>query len=249
METVKIKTAQNIEIDYEVANLGDRILARLLDGLVFAAFVGVIVIPILIIDVNIFRNDTTTITIVCLILGALLFYDLICEIFFNGQSVGKKVLKIKVISLDGGNPTVGQYLLRWAFRLVDFTLTSQLGATICVAASEKKQRIGDLVAGTTLIKTHPKTSINQVAFVPPAEDYEIVFAEAAHLKDSEITLIFEVVRNYKANDNYALLQKTAQKIQDHLNITDRKKMDDITFLGALVKDYNHLQSLENQEAI
>lgn len=249
METVKIKTAQNVEIDYEVANLGDRILARLLDWAVFVAFIGVIIIPILAFDTKVFKNEIIIISIGCAILGVLLFYDLVSEIFFNGQSVGKKVLKIKVVSLDGGSPTIGQYLLRWAFRLVDFTLTSHLAGTICVAATTKKQRIGDIVAGTTLIKTQPRTNLKQVVFVPPAEDYEVIFPEAAKLTDSEISLIFEVGRNFKQSENYELLYKTASKIQQHLNITDRKGLDDISFLRTIIKDFNYLQAVANQEAI
>ena len=83
----------------------------------------------------------------------------------NGQSVGKRILKIKVISLDGSQPSIGQYFIRWLFRLVDFALTAQVGGLICVAVSKNKQRIGDIVAGTTLIKTVPYTQLDHMLFI------------------------------------------------------------------------------------
>ncbi len=246
METVRIKTAQNIDIDYEVATLGDRILARLIDG---AVFLGVFILGVIFVATadNILQNRTWMVCLGLIGVSLLFFYDIISEVFFNGQSIGKKAMKIRVISLDGASPSVGQYLLRWVFRLVDFTLTSQLAALISVAASEKKQRIGDLVAGTTLIKTSPRTNMNDMAFVPPTDNYEPSFPQASGLKEKEVVLIHEVLRNFRMSDNHPLLHKTAGKIEQHLEITDRKGMDDLTFLKTVVKDYNRLQ-VADQEA-
>ena len=80
------------------------------------------------------------------------FYDLISEILLDGQSVGKKVMGIKVVSLNGAQPSLGQYLLRWVFRIVDFSFSGSLVAVIMVAVTEKKQRLGDMLAGTTWLK-------------------------------------------------------------------------------------------------
>ncbi|MBI1780427.1 MAG: RDD family protein [Sphingobacteriales bacterium] len=159
MNTITIQTAQNIEVEYDVASLGDRIVGRIIDLLIQGAFV---LIFMLIFFWGSFANDAgneaSILIFFIVILLPVMFYDLLMEQFFNGQSIGKKVMKIKVISLDGGQPTFSQYLLRWLFRLVDFSLTGSLGALISVAASENKQRIGDMVAGTTLIKTIPRTT-------------------------------------------------------------------------------------------
>ena len=238
MQTIKITTSQNIDIDYPVANIGDRILARLIDGCIF---LGILLVGMFAIGSNINSSSNETFMVIIVIVGSIIviFYDLVCEIFFNGQSVGKRVMKIKVISLDGASPTVSQYLLRWIFRLVDFTLTSQLGAVISVAASEKKQRIGDIVAGTTLIKTTPKTNLDHLAFRPVEEEYQPVFAQASQLTDAEIVIIHEVLSNFMKSGNYSLLHSTAVKIKEHLAIIDGKKLNDEQFLRTIIKDYNH----------
>jgi uncharacterized RDD family membrane protein YckC len=167
------------------------------------------------------------------------FYDLLCEIFMNGQSIGKKVMKIKVISLDGGRPSVGQYMLRWLFRIVDFTLTSGLCALISAAVSEKNQRVGDMVAGTTLIKTNPSTKMKDIAFTPPEDEgYTPVFHEAVQLTDRDIALVHEVLTNYVQSGNSVILYNTATRLKQVLNI--ETNMDDMRFLQTLTRDYNHI---------
>ncbi|MGZ4000423.1 MAG: RDD family protein, partial [Mucilaginibacter sp.] len=164
MKTIKITTTQNIDIEYEVASLGDRFLARIVDagvmlGVYYILYMVVIVFFFSQLDSIGREGGVPVFLIVLLIIFSLvyIFYDLVCEVFFNGQSIGKYAIKLRVVSLDGARPSISQYLLRWVFRIVDFTTTGGLGAVaiISVAVSEKKQRIGDIVAGTIVIKTTP----------------------------------------------------------------------------------------------
>ncbi|HEY2581862.1 MAG TPA: RDD family protein [Mucilaginibacter sp.] len=244
MQTVKITTPQNIDIDYEIAGIGERILARLIDG---AFFVIIIVLGLIIAALTRSFNSTVVI-IVLLVIYAILFvfYDLICEITMNGQSLGKRVMKIKVISLDGARPSFGQYLLRWLFRIVDFSLTSDLCALICVAASDKKQRVGDMVAGTTLIKTEPRTSINNLVFTPMDDNYVPVFKEVTQLNDHDITLIQEVIRNYFNNGNTEVVYNAAVRVTEILSVDVPKEMDGLQFLQTVVKDYSHIVAANDQ---
>ncbi len=148
-------------------------------------------------------------------------------------------MKIRVISIDGSSPTVGQYLLRWMFRIVDITFTSGVAAIIAIALSENKQRIGDIVAGTTLIKTVPRTDIQHVAFVPPEEAYEPAFPDVTLLQDRDIVLIHEVINNVRRSGNYVLLYDTATRVKEHLSLRN-VQMDDLSFLESIIKDYNYL---------
>ncbi|RYE17506.1 MAG: RDD family protein, partial [Sphingobacteriaceae bacterium] len=143
MQTIKITTSQNIEIDYEVAGLGERIVARIIDYgifiLIIIAIASVSVMGIgLSTQVNFFGSLFGIAYIIWLF--AFIFYDLICEVFFNGQSAGKRIMNIKVISLDGARPSLGQYVIRWLFRIVDFLITFQLGGLISVILTKNKQR-------------------------------------------------------------------------------------------------------------
>jgi uncharacterized RDD family membrane protein YckC len=238
MQTVKIHTSQNITIDYPVAGLGERILGRLVDiGIFLVLWFLMIFVSAYSTPSGIGRNST----IVMWIFGFIFcFYDLVCELFFNGQSIGKMVMKIKVVSLNGARPTLGQYLLRWVFRMVDFSITLHLAGLISVAATANKQRIGDLVAGTTLIKTEPHTQLNNLAFVPEDENYQPVYPEVIHLTDQDIILIHEVIASYSASGNSNLLYNMKTRIQEHLGIKSEFYIDELEFLQTIVKDYNHL---------
>ncbi|HVW94617.1 MAG TPA: RDD family protein [Mucilaginibacter sp.] len=237
MQTIRITTPQNIDIDYEVAGLGERIVARLID---MALFVIVFLAGIIITASTASSGSGITLTILLIVFAALfVFYDIICELMMNGQSLGKRIMKIKVISLNGARPSFGQYLLRWLFRIVDFTLTFQGGALICAAVSEKTQRIGDIVAGTTLIKTHPRTQFDQVSFAPVIENYTPVFMEVSQLSDKDIALIHEVINNYYKTGNGHVVYNAARRTAEILAITKPPGMDDLRFLQTIVKDYSH----------
>lgn len=245
MQTIRITTPQNIDIDYEIAGLGERVLARLIDGVLMAIIAGLSIIAGIAISDLV---DPAVLIVLGVLLAAvfIVFYDLLFETFMNGQSVGKRIMKIKVISLDGGRPSFGQFLLRWLFRIVDFSLTSSLCGLICVAVSDKKQRVGDMVAGTTLIKTTPRTKIDHLVFTPPADDYKPVFAEATQLSDHDITILQEVIKTYFDTGNRDVVYSAAARIRDLLAITPPENMDALTFLQTIVKDYSHIVAVSDQ---
>ena len=236
MQTIRVTTTQNIDIDYEVAGVGERIVAYIIDMGLFVAVIFAVLIGIGISGTNDILIGFTFIAYAALYV----FYDLICETAMNGQSVGKRIMKIKVISLDGSRPRFGQYLMRWLFRIVDFLLSGGVCAVICVAVSDKAQRIGDMVAGTTLIRTSPRTKMNNIAFKPEADNYQPVFAAAANLNEKDIELINEVINNYIKSRNSVLVYNMAQRIKELLGVTPPPEMNDMLFLQTIIKDYSHI---------
>lgn len=249
MQTVKIRTSQNIDIDYEVAGLGERILARIVDIGVFTGLFYVIYIIVILFYVSQIEKLQSGggIPVFLIVLGIIygviaIFYDLVAEIFFNGQSIGKYAIKIKVVNLDGARPTIGQFFIRWVFRLLDFGITFGLGALISVAVSEKKQRIGDIIAGTTLIKTKPRTTLNELFLNSTDDSYEPVFPEVSNLSDDEITLIHEVITNFKSTGNSSVVYNMTIRVRDHLGVTIPREMNDFDFLQTVIKDYSYVTS-------
>src|SRR3954465_3068545 len=162
MSSITITTPQNIELEYELGSISDRIGGSIIDGIIKISY------TIIVMATMSFGNVETIsgmpVSLIILVASPLIFYNLISELFLNGQSVGKKVMGIKVISLSGEQPSFSQYLNRWLFRLVDFTFTGYMLGIIMVAATERKQRLGDLVAGTVLVKTTPRTQISDTLY-------------------------------------------------------------------------------------
>lgn len=244
MAIIKVTTAQNIDIEYEIASLGDRIVARIIDlGIFVLIFILGYIVFGGILDLG--NSDIAAIVAYCTYGALFVFYDLLCEIYMNGQSLGKKSMKIKVISADGNRPTVGQFLMRWIFRAVDFLVPgfAMAGggvALITAVFTEKEQRIGDIVAGTVVIKTEQRTQIKHVAFMPTQGEYSPVFSEAANLTEKDVALIQDVVNTYYTTNNAYIVQNMALKIKKHLGIAQPPDMDDMQLLLTIIKDYSHL---------
>lgn len=242
METIKVGTSQNVAIDYPVAGLGERIAARLID---LCIFIGAYLLFIILGLISALNKDATVIAVLIWIyLACYVFYNLVLEIFMNGQTIGKRVMKIRVISLNGGQPTIGQHVMRWLFRLIDFPFTAQVGGLICIAATEKKQRIGDIVAGTTVIKTVPPTLRDHIAFHPAEvqEDYTPVFFGVHQLNDRDIELIYEVLSVYYKTGNYDLIETISNKVEEQIGITRPAEMKRTDFLQTVISDYKHITS-------
>jgi uncharacterized RDD family membrane protein YckC len=234
MENITIHTTQNIDIDHEIGGLGERILGFLIDIAVFIPFViaGMIIASSL---------SPAGIGIYFITLGVLYtFYDLIFETFFNGQSIGKRVMKIRVISLDGGRPRFSQYLLRWLFRPIDFGITGGVCALISAAITEKGQRVGDLVAGTVLIRTVPRTTRNNIIFQAVEDNYQATFPQVSQLSDKDLALIHDVIENYFATGGNNLVYQMADKVRSHLAISVPPNMNSLQFLQTIAKDYSHV---------
>lgn len=237
MNTVQVHTSQNIPVEFELGSLGDRILGRILDGLVILVYAAAFALILIFSGVR--SNFMIGLTA---IIGALplFFYDLVLESTCHGQSLGKKIMHIRVVSLDGKQPAFSQYLIRWLFRLVDFALTESLCALLCVALNSRHQRLGDMVAGTVVIKTRAQSTGADTLYVPLAEDYQPRYPEVADLSDSDVQLIKEVLAHYARSGNLVLLHDTAEKVRENLQLSSFS--DPQTFLQTILADYNYFAS-------
>lgn len=240
MSTIRIQTTQHTELEYTLAGLGDRITAYLIDLLIYVAYITIVVTLIL---NNLVGTEPYAII---LLFVPVLFYQLLCEVFMNGQSVGKRIRSIRVISLDGNQPTIGQYLIRWIFRIPDDMIGSGVVAVVCIALTQKGQRIGDILAGTTVVRTKSATAFEDTLFFGADEHYEPLFPQVIRLKDRDVAMLKEVIQRVRNQPGLhdQLLVKAFLRTKEVLGAeTDLSPRD---FLEAVVKDYNHITSLEKQ---
>jgi uncharacterized RDD family membrane protein YckC len=239
MSTISITTTQNIELEYELGSLGDRILGRLIDLVVAAAYLIIVFATIGFSDLGSFFENN--VWIIILLMLPVVFYNLICEVALNGQSLGKKVMGTKVISLNGEQPSLSQYLIRWLFRLVDFTFGG-LVALIIVAVTPKHQRLGDILAGTVVVKTKPKTQFSDTIFTPVQQaEYHVLYPEVINLKDSDIQLVKDVVISVYKSQNVVLAHQAKDRVEQVLGIKSQNP-EPMDFLRTILADYNYLTS-------
>lgn len=241
MSSVTINTSQNVTIDYEPAGLGNRLLAFLLDGIFKISYIFILLIAFGFSSYFLKLNNPLVIGIIAFVLFLpLLFYEVVLETLMHGQTFGKKLLKIKVVKLDGTQPTVGAYILRWLISLFEIGMCQGLVAVISIAASKHSQRLGDMAAGTTVIRIKPAVTLKDTILEQEKhEAYTVIFPQVAMLSDADMQLVKDVHHFYEETQNSDSLTKLAAKIKSKTGIVTSLK--DETFIATLLKDYNHFQ--------
>jgi uncharacterized RDD family membrane protein YckC len=230
MSTIRVHTTQNVTLAYEVASVGDRVAAALLDYLlyvVWAALVGL--------AADSLHLGWLTYYVILL---PTVFYQLACEVFFNGQSIGKKARDIRVMRLDGTPARLGDYFLRWLLRPLELVATLGGVAVVTILANGKGQRLGDILAGTTVLNVRPRARQLLPGEGAVPEGYQPVFIQASLLSDHDVALLRQLLSRGLKQGNYLLLHETALKIKELLNV--QSDLPDEAFLRIVLRDHAHL---------
>lgn len=236
-----INTTQNVVINFTAASVGDRLIAQILDNLVKASYILMLVFLFEIFDLDvIFKGlDNWSIFAIFIILGLpVIFYSLVLESLWEGKTIGKKVMKIRVIKLDGYQAGFGDYLIRWLFRLVEISLGNGIIALITIIVSKNNQRLGDMAAGTSVISLKNKININHTILQEVNDDYVPTYPSVIKLSDNDVRIIKETFERAVASRDYGTLIKLRDKI---ISVTEIKNIsgNDQDFIKTLLKDYNY----------
>jgi len=235
MQTVTVRTTQNVFIEYPVASLGDRILAYFIDTLVIVAYV------ILSIMVLVSAEIASIAMIIGLLLIPSFLYHLVFEIFMDGQSPGKRQMNIKVVRLDGTPATIGNYIIRWLLRLIEIDLLSGAVAVMVIAVNGKGQRVGDIAAGTTVVRLTKQREVSAAeVFTTTDEGYTPVFLQVTMLNDRDIELIQQALELNRSTGNLQPVLAVTEKVKANLGI--QTELPPVKFLYTIVKDYGHLSA-------
>ena len=261
MSTVQINTAFNVGLEFEVAPFHKRLVAYLIDFALLAIYLFSMKHLLYVV----FGLDTEKSTGIDILLVSLpmLFYSLLTELLLNGQTIGKKIMKIRVISLEGGEPTFGQFILRWITKFFEwpflfgyiyassvalffyamYTGFFGVAVIITILVTKRSQRLGDLAAGTIVVDAKTFMSINDTIFIAVnPSNYKPVFPAVMRLSDNDINTIKTVLTQARKNHNHDICMRIEYKIKEVLKI--ESKLSSIDFLEKLLEDYNYLATKE-----
>ncbi|WP_149303627.1 RDD family protein [Pareuzebyella sediminis] len=232
MEQFQIETAQNITISQNTAHLGDRIIAYMIDTFVITVYLVLMILVLLSLEVEI--GDMWALYLV-LSLPAFLYY-LILETLMNGQTVGKSLMNIKVVSLDGSKPGFSNYFMRWVLRIIDITLTSGGLAVLTILMRGTGQRLGDIAAGTTVISEKKRVFLTDTLMMELPADYKPQFPQVTIFGDREIQTIKELFEEAKRNGHHHIIVSLSDQIKKVTGITTQLKP--VHFIDVVIRDYN-----------
>jgi uncharacterized RDD family membrane protein YckC len=165
-DVLRVSTSDNVGIGYDIAGLGSRFIAQLLDSLI----VGVIALlaDIAVVGAVGGTDPQTGLLAALAAAGVTLFiyvgYFTICEVATGGRTPGKSAGQLRVLDISGAAPTAGQLLLRNVARIIDVVIG--LGVVVMFWNSQSR-RIGDLLAGTIVVRVRPAVSFGAAVLPPP----------------------------------------------------------------------------------
>ncbi len=244
MRTVEITTTQNVAITYELANVGERIAAYLLDMLIVF---GIYVLVWLVLSLSSYGSwlssigHLITFWIYLFPLALFFSYHLLMEGLASGQSLGKKIIGIRVLRADGKEASFSDYLLRAILQLIDIIFTTGMLAILLISSTQNSQRLGDMAANTLVVRLRAKQlfHLHDILKIEKIESYQPQYPQVRQLREQDMLLIKNVllrVRKYPNKAHQDLVTDTVHHLVSLLEISTYPK-DNTAFLMTLIRDY------------
>ncbi len=251
MKTTEFVSAQNVKIEYELASTAQRVMATFID---LAAFTIYFITLTGILGLNNFfvsMKGSDLLLSLILVKIPFIFYNPLCEYLTNGQSLGKYIVGIRAVTLNGERLGLREVFTRWIFKgdflwiSLDFMILFWLGIGILgiffSSISEKNQRIGDLMAGTVIIKKKSSTTynLNNVLGIKNQETYSPSYPNVIILTDEDMLLIKTTIQRLRKHPTEQV-KEFARNLADEsarligLTETPQKRLE---FLQTILQDY------------
>ena len=241
MSKIQIKTTQNILLAFEPASIGERMGAFAIDFVLIMGY-GYLVNAIMkLFYYSAISNPWEFFATYLVLMLPAVFYPLVAESLMQGQTVGKRIMKIRVLKIDGYQASFGDFFIRWLFTLVEVDLFMGSAALISIISSKYSQRLGDFAAGTAVITERNKMNISHTILEELSYTYQPLFTQAEVLLFSDQDA--QTIKNYlalalKSKNGHLTIARLADKIteiskREHSSFT--KKAD---FVQQFLKDYS-----------
>ena len=155
--SLDVATPERVSLSLPVAGIGYRCLAYLADLFLLFFFwvVAYFVFTLLVSDVLGFFQGLSGLTQTLMVLGVFAtqwVYWTLSEVLMNGQTPGKRLVGIRVVRMDGSPVGVLESAVRNLLRVVDSLPGVYAVGCLCLLFTRQHRRLGDLVAGTLLVR-------------------------------------------------------------------------------------------------
>ncbi|WP_340106255.1 RDD family protein [Rhodohalobacter sp. 8-1] len=241
MDQIGIETSRHVRLTYKPAPLIYRIVAWLYDVFLYVIYIMVFmwswggIVPSDIVE----SLNINWIVTLAIFLPYFIYFPLI-ETLWNGRTVGKKIMGIRVTRIDGTRASLGSYLIRWLFRFIEISATGGVVAILTILINGRGQRLGDIVAGTCVVNERDDQLSHRQLFNHTELDRDVVYEGAAELEDKDINVIKNLLnarQTYSPDAHRKLMARTRSAIEQKTGAED-SSISDEAYLETVIKDYN-----------
>ncbi len=230
-----IFTGQFVRISQTPASIGERFVALIIDYIL----IGIYLLGASKLYLS-FRpvGEVSYLVVAIAIYLPALCYFFLWEVFNQGQSPGKRLMNIRVVKADGTTPSISSYLLRWLLFPIDAFLTGGFGI-LSILLTKNSQRIGDLAAGTMVIKekNYRKIHVSLDEFDYLRQGYHPTYPQVVNLSLEQINVIGRTLQSDQKNRKQRI-EKLAEKVRELLSATPHENQAE-NFLQTVLRDYQY----------
>ncbi|NLX67129.1 MAG: RDD family protein [Bacteroidales bacterium] len=243
MSKLYITTTQNVPLFFTPASVGERMLGYLIDMIVKISYT--ISMYYLLKYLHIWDrllshiDNWNVITIYLILYAPVIFYTLVSESLMEGRTIGKLLVKTRVVKIDGYQASFTDYFTRWIFRLVDIDM-GFIPGILSMLFSKHTQRLGDLAAGTAVVSEKSKYNLSHTILADIDDGYQPYFTRRQMLlfSDNDMRIIKENAVTAAEVGNTLLVEKLTEKIEEVIEVKNEFPSQEI-FISKVIQDYNY----------
>ncbi|MCU1396080.1 MAG: hypothetical protein JWM34_4508 [Ilumatobacteraceae bacterium] len=240
-----IVTPEAVVLELELAGIGSRVFAGAIDALIQIVLYALLVLLVLtIVAESSGSSDQTTAAVAGFVLFVVVFfYPIVSEMVSRGRTLGKAALGLRVVTIEGAPIRFRHAALRAMGGLVDkWVPPGGLIGTFFVLGTPTRQRIGDLLAGTIVIRDPERTALPVGVWFPVPYGYE---AYASTIDPTAVTVDqYTVVRSFLLRcreltpaSRYAVAADLATRLERVLHHARPADVHPETFLLCVIARY------------
>jgi uncharacterized RDD family membrane protein YckC len=233
MKSISIESSQGVMIDYKLSSIASRFGASFLDMVLYYIYALAVA--------SIFDNFSFAFILPVIYLLSFMLYYILMEQYAGGQTLGKKVVRIRVVRTDGQPLTLVDSAMRAFLLLFEGFFTLGTLAILISGTSRLRQRIGDVASDTVVINV-PSTQVLKLSKLNQLEELskeQVVYEEVLVFSEEDMLFIKRAIGDYttykdeiRAQVIENLVSKALVKMEIKLDVKDK-----ISFLNQLIKDY------------
>lgn len=193
-----VETPENIRFGYDIADIGSRFLAVLIDSAIQGVLYIVLFLAMIIVGSSLTTVELPEFVNVILVVGLILTvfliqfgYFLFLEIVMGGQTPGKRMFRLRVVKDNGYPLSTVESIIRNLIRIIDFFPIGYGIGIMVMFLNRRAKRLGDFAAGTLVVKLRDEVRLSdlQVADRVPEAEAPLFANGVERLEEPDIALV------------------------------------------------------------